>query len=109
MPKNKNVKVNALSLDLKNFRTVPQPNEEQAINALIGIEPEWFWALMESLLEDGYHSTENIIVLAEDKRMIVKEGNRRIAHPRRRDCTEALGHSAHRSDTRMLLTSSERL
>jgi len=73
-------KVKDLALDLKNFRTVPQANEEHATNALIGIEPEWFWALMESLLDDGYSPTENIIVLREASGgLIVKEGNRRIA------------------------------
>jgi hypothetical protein len=72
-------KVKALSLDLKNFRTVPQPDELHAINALIGIEPEWFWALMESLLDDGYSPTENILVLKKNGALVVKEGNRRIA------------------------------
>src|ERR1700736_4785829 len=72
-------KVKGLSLDLKNFRTVPQPNELHATNALIGIEPEWFWALMESLLDDGYSPTENILVLKNNGALVVKEGNRRIA------------------------------
>jgi hypothetical protein len=72
-------KVRDLSLDLKNFRTVPQPDEKHATNALIGIEPEWFWALMESLLDDGYSPTENIIVLKNGSDLVVKEGNRRIA------------------------------
>jgi hypothetical protein len=66
-------------LDLGNFRTVHQLDEERAISALIGIEPEWFWALMESLLDDGYSPTENIIVLKTEKQSVVKEGNRRIA------------------------------
>jgi len=78
MPKNTHEAVASLKLDLKNFRTVPQVDEEHAINALIGIEPEWFWALMESLLDDGYSPTENIIVL-KDRALIVKEGNRRVA------------------------------
>lgn len=78
MPRNAHEAVASLNLDLKNFRTVPQADEEHAINALIGIEPEWFWALMESLLDDGYSPTENIIVL-NDEKLVVKEGNRRTA------------------------------
>ncbi len=53
-----------LNLDLKNYRTVPQSNEGSAISALVSINPDWFWALTESLLTDGYHPTENILVLA---------------------------------------------
>jgi hypothetical protein len=74
--------VQELKLDLKNFRTVPQPSEASAIAALVSINPDWFWALTESLLSDGYHATENILVLAGGKSgtdMEVKEGNRRIA------------------------------
>jgi hypothetical protein len=65
-------------LDLHNYRTVHQSDEEHAINALIGIDPDRFWALMESLLDDGYSPTENIIVLEIGKQLVVKEGNRRI-------------------------------
>lgn len=78
MPKSKHEKVESLHLDLKNFRTVHQPDEEHAINALIGIDPDRFWALMESLLDDGYSPTENIIVLDNGTQLVVKEGNRRI-------------------------------
>lgn len=73
------IPVSELNLDLKNFRTVPQSNEEDAINSLISIEPDWFWGLLESMLDDGYIPTENIIVIKEGNRFIVKEGNRRIA------------------------------
>lgn len=79
MPQNTNEKVESLHLDLGNFRTVRQPDEEHAINALIGIEPDRFWALMESLLEDGYSPTENVIVLDTGSQLVVKEGNRRVA------------------------------
>lgn len=79
MPTSKHERVASLNLDLGNFRTVHQLDEEHAISALIGIEPEWFWALMESLLDDGYSPTENIIVLKTQKQLVVKEGNRRIA------------------------------
>lgn len=65
-------------LDLSNFRTVQQKKEINAINAMISISPDWFWSLTESLLNDGYHPTENIIVLKNGNKLIVKEGNRRI-------------------------------
>jgi hypothetical protein len=72
--------VKDLSLDLFNFRTVPQPDQISAVKAMISINPDWFWALMESILSDGYLPTENIIVLKETKtRLVVREGNRRVA------------------------------
>lgn len=74
--------VNSLTLDLNNFRTVPQASENDAIQAMIAISPDRFWALMESLIEDGYLPTETIIVLRTDSpasRLTVKEGNRRVA------------------------------
>jgi hypothetical protein len=82
MPTTTSLSVQDLKLDLKNYRTVPQPNESAAISALVSINPDWFWALTESLLTDGYHPTENILVLAGGKGgtdLEVKEGNRRIA------------------------------
>jgi hypothetical protein len=82
MPTTTSLSVQDLKLDLKNFRTVQQPNEASAISALISINPDWFWVLTESLLTDGYHPTENILVLVGGKSgtdMEVKEGNRRIA------------------------------
>lgn len=74
--------VNDLKLDLTNFRTVPQPSEAAAVHAMISISPDWFWALMESLIDDGYLPTENILVLESPgvgRNLVVKEGNRRIA------------------------------
>ncbi|MBI3728508.1 MAG: hypothetical protein HY254_09300 [Burkholderiales bacterium] len=80
MPKTKQVPVNELDIDLNNFRTIAQENELTAIQAMISISPSKFWGLMESLLDDGYLPTENIIVLEEQKGIkVVKEGNRRIA------------------------------
>lgn len=79
MPITRHEKVASLNLDLKNYRTVHQPDEEHAINSLISIDPGRFWALMESLLDDGFSPTENIIVLDYAHQLIVKEGNRRIA------------------------------
>lgn len=72
--------VNDLAIDLQNFRTVAQKNEVEAIKAMISIKPEYFWGLMESLLDDGYLPTENIIVLGDPTiGYLVKEGNRRVA------------------------------
>ena len=79
MPKTEMLDVSKLALDRRNFRTVPQRDEKHAINAIIAINPDWFWALMESLLDEGYQPTENIIVQKESGGLIVREGNRRIA------------------------------
>lgn len=81
MATTKQLAIKELHLDLKNYRTVPQKNEIDAVNAMIAIHTNRFWSLMESILEDdGYLPSENIIVLKDEKdRNIVKEGNRRIA------------------------------
>ena len=79
MPKLENVKVNLLRLDLSNYRTMNQKSEVNSINAMIAVSPDWFWSLMESIIDDGYYPTDNIIVLETKKGLIVKEGNRRIA------------------------------
>jgi hypothetical protein len=80
MPQTSLIPVKDLILDLSNYRIVPQPNETKAVHALISMKPKWFWALTESLIDDGYLLTENIIVIrsADKSRLIVKEGNRRI-------------------------------
>ena len=84
MPRVKSLPVKQLQLDLRNFRTVPQPTEEEAVNALVSIQPDSFWALMESLLDSGYLPIESILVLegvdsAGESTFTVKEGNRRVA------------------------------
>lgn len=79
MGKTKKIKVADLCIDLTNYRTVHQPDEEHATNALISIHPNYFWGLMESLLDDGYSPTENIVVLNMNGKHVVKEGNRRTA------------------------------
>jgi len=79
MPRIRQVALADLRLDLKNYRTTPQATESEAVRAIIGAKPEWFWALCNSLLEDGYIYAENIIVLNQDGVFVVKEGNRRIA------------------------------
>lgn len=80
MPVTKQISVKDLSLDLANFRTVHQKSEQDALQAMIAVSPEYFWALMDSLLTDGYLPTENIIVLEQNSgALLVKEGNRRVA------------------------------
>lgn len=79
MPTTQSLGVKKLSLDTRNFRTVPQPDEASAIHPLITLDPDYFWALMESLIDDGYLPTESIIVLKQGRALVVKEGNRRIA------------------------------
>ncbi len=75
--------VKDLSLDLHNYRTVPKKNESEAISAMISLSPDRFWAVMRSILEDGYLPTENILILRKNQKgtllNIVKEGNRRVA------------------------------
>lgn len=74
------VSVSSLNLDLENFRSQPQKSEIDSINNLILASPEWFWGLINSFLEFGYDSLEGIGVLrTESKKLIVLEGNRRIA------------------------------
>jgi len=79
MPVTQSLKVKDLSLDTHNFRTVPQADEASAIHPLITLDPGYFWALMESLVDNGYLPTESIIVLKQGRTLVVKEGNRRIA------------------------------
>lgn len=79
MPTTSQIEISKLTLDLKNFRTVPQRKESDAIKAMISIKPDRFFAVMDSIIEDGYLLTENIIVLNDGTDNIVKEGNRRIA------------------------------
>jgi len=79
MPSTQPFSVKKLSLDTHNFRTVPQADEAAAIHPLITLDPDYFWALMESLIDNGYLPTESIIVLKQGRALVVKEGNRRIA------------------------------
>ncbi len=79
MSKNTLLEISKLNLDLKNYRTTPQKTEIDAIKAMISIKPDKFFSLLDSILNDGYLQTENIIVLEINNENIVKEGNRRIA------------------------------
>jgi hypothetical protein len=74
-PQTKPVPVKDLFLDLGNFRTVKQPNERSAIDAMISTSPDRFWALTGSLLDTGYLPTDNIIVIrGGGSTLTVKEG-----------------------------------
>ena len=82
MPKTRPVPVKDLALDLGNYRTVRQDSEVSAVEAMISTSPDRFWALTESLLQDGYLPTESVIVLRNGPalgELTVKEGNRRVA------------------------------
>jgi hypothetical protein len=82
MPDNRQIAVQKLTIDRENYRTVRQASEAAAVEAMVSTRPDWFWALMDSLLQDGYLPTENIIVLRSGPgghTLTVKEGNRRIA------------------------------
>jgi hypothetical protein len=80
VPKNKHVKVKDIALNLANPRTIPQSSESKVLDTMISINSSKFWGLMESIINDGYHPTENLILLQEkNSDLIVKEGNRRVA------------------------------
>jgi hypothetical protein len=82
MPQTRPVPVRDLTLDLGNYRTVQQTDEKAAVEAMISTSPDRFWALTESLLQDGYLPTDSIIVLRNGRapaKLTVKEGNRRVA------------------------------
>lgn len=81
MPETKPVAVKDLTLDLQNYRTVRQADEKAAVEAMISTSPDRFWALTESLLQDGYLPTESVIVLRNGAvgKLTVREGNRRVA------------------------------
>jgi hypothetical protein len=73
------VPVSELSLDPKNYRSIPQPNEVSSVRAMIATDPGRFWGLFDSLIEDGYLPNENIVVLKVGQKKVVMEGNRRVA------------------------------
>lgn len=79
MPTTSSQEFSKLSLDLKNYRTVPQKKEKDAIKAMITIKPERFHAVVKSIIENGFLPTENIIVLKDGDKLTVREGNRRVA------------------------------
>jgi hypothetical protein len=83
MPVSESISIKRLLIDLSNYRTTRQKDERHAVEAIIAINPDWFWALTESLLEDGYLPTENVLVQRTGRgtksALTVKEGNRRVS------------------------------
>ena len=79
MSKSQQVDFSTLSFDLSNLRMMPQKSEKKAIHVMIAIKSDRFFAVIDSILDDGYLGTENLIVLNDGKKLVVKEGNRRIA------------------------------
>ncbi len=73
------VRIEDLLLDLNNFRTQAQQNEKDAIDTMISTSPDNYWSLFTSILENGYFGVENIIVIRNNEKYIVKEGNRRVS------------------------------
>lgn len=72
------VRVDALSLDLNNFRfAVEQPDETMAFNYLF--DEEDVMSVASSLLREGYRTNEVPLVVEEDGRFVVLEANRRIS------------------------------
>ncbi len=80
MPDHKDASIQELRLDLANYRTLKQSDEPHALHAMTTVNPDRFWALTDSLIEDGFLPIENIIVLkSDDGELIIREGNRRVA------------------------------
>lgn len=78
-PDVKSVLISELFLDLKNFRTVEQNGEKQAVEAILATSTK-FSGLLRSLVKRGYIPRENVIVIQEsENKYQVKEGNRRVA------------------------------
>lgn len=72
------VKVDALSLDLNNYRfAVAQPDEAMAFNDLF--EDEDVMGVARSLLHEGYRTNEVPLVVEEGGRYVVLEANRRVS------------------------------
>jgi len=79
MPTARNLPVKKLKLDLHNHRMVEQSSESGAVENMIALADDRFWALIESIADSGYLPTENIIVQEVGREYLVREGNRRIA------------------------------
>ena len=81
MPKVRLYKVEKLRLDPKNFRHMPEKNEEAALHKMSVLDPKYFWGLAESLFRNSYIAVENIVVRqleGPDGEALVEEGNRRV-------------------------------
>ncbi|WP_156533083.1 hypothetical protein [Cellulosimicrobium sp. I38E] len=72
------MKVDALSLDLNNYRfAVAQPDEAMAFNDLF--EGEDVMSVARSLLHEGYRTNEVPLVVEEEGWYVVLEANRRVS------------------------------
>ncbi|MGL5867177.1 MAG: hypothetical protein ACRCYX_15140 [Dermatophilaceae bacterium] len=72
------MKVDALALDLNNFRfAVEQPDEAMAFNLLF--DEEDVMSVANSLLREGYRTNEVPLVVEENRRYVVLEANRRVS------------------------------
>lgn len=72
------VTVDALSLDLNNFRfAVEQPDESMAFNYLF--DEQEVMSVANSLLREGYRTNEVPLVVEENGRYVVLEANRRVS------------------------------
>ncbi len=78
MSTNQLIPVSKLHLDLHNYRTMPQNSEIEAIHAMI-LTNSNFESILISLMDYGYMNVENIVVFKKGNKLIVKEGNQRIA------------------------------
>lgn len=79
MAENKQIDIKDISMDLNNYRMLPQKNEKDSVNAMISISSDRFFGVLASILEDEFLLNENIIVVKDGQKLIAKEGNRRIA------------------------------
>ncbi len=72
--------VTDLSLDSQNPRhAMPTPTTREAISALLQKDPEKLARLAQDIAEKGLNPTELPIVVHEDGKVVVIEGNRRLA------------------------------
>lgn len=79
MAKTLTIEVKKLSLDLKNYRTIEQLDELSAVISMKSINHRKLYGLLEGIIDDGFSPLENILVLKQGDKYIVKEGNRRVA------------------------------
>lgn len=82
MPERSAKKAADLSLDLENYRMTRQEDETASLHGMIAVGAKDFWGLMESILDEGYTGEGNLIVIHDGEdpsKLVVKEGNRRLA------------------------------
>ncbi|MFC6018423.1 hypothetical protein ACFP2T_19705 [Plantactinospora solaniradicis] len=84
-----------LDLDLRNVR-IPAEDLDQSAIANYLVEAEDLLELIRGILRDGYLDNELPVVVAEDERCVVLEGNRRITALKAIHRPELVGKSAPR-------------